>query len=61
VTRLFFSAGESSGDAHGAVLIRALRAQAPNIACEGLGGAGMAAAGMQLRHDLAREAFMGFF
>ncbi len=59
--RLFFSAGESSGDAHGAALIRALRAQAPNVACEGLGGAGMAAAGMRLRHDLAREAFMGFF
>ena len=59
--RLFFVAGESSGDIHGANLIRALRAQAPGILCEGLGGHAMAAAGMTLRHDLAGTAIMGFF
>lgn len=61
MTRLFFVAGESSGDAHGAALIRALRARAADIVCEGLGGSEMAAAGMVLRHDLASEAIMGFF
>lgn len=58
--RLFFVAGEASGDTHGANLIRALRALAPDVACEGLGGQQMAAAGMGLRHDLAGEAIMGF-
>lgn len=46
---------------HGANLIRALHAAAPDIACEGLGGRMMADAGMRLRHDLAGEAIMGFF
>lgn len=58
--RLFFVAGESSGDLHGANLIRALRAQTPDILCEGLGGPLMAGAGMTLRHDLASDAIMGF-
>jgi len=60
VTRIFFSAGESSGDMHGANLVRALRALAPDVACEGLGGERMAAAGMALRYDLAGRAIMGF-
>lgn len=58
--RLFFVAGEASGDTHGANLIRALRVQAPDIVCEGLGGQQMAEAGMALRYDLAGEAIMGF-
>lgn len=58
--RLFFVAGEASGDTHGAHLIRAIREAAPDIACEGLGGQQMAAAGMTLRHDLAGQAIMGF-
>jgi lipid-A-disaccharide synthase len=60
VTRIFFVAGETSGDAHGARLIHALRAQDPELQCEGLGGVQMAAAGMELRYDLAGEAIMGF-
>ena len=58
--RFFFVAGETSGDTHGASLIQALRAQAPDLECEGLGGVQMEAAGMTLRYDLAGEAFMGF-
>lgn len=58
--QVFLVAGEASGDAHGAGLVRALRAQVPDVACEGLGGPKMAAAGMALRHDLASEAIMGF-
>ncbi|HRZ83239.1 MAG TPA: lipid-A-disaccharide synthase [Candidatus Hydrogenedentes bacterium] len=60
MTRLFFVAGESSGDIHGANLLRALRAARPGWEFEGLGGARMAAAGMALRHDLAGKAIMGF-
>ena len=53
--RLFFVAGEASGDIHGANLIAALREQSPDIECEGLGGQRMAESGMTLRHDLAGE------
>lgn len=60
MTRIFFSAGESSGDIHGANLIRALRQQESALTCEGLGGHRMAEAGMELRQDLAERAIMGF-
>lgn len=58
--RIFFSAGEASGDIHGANLIRAIRRIAPDTLCEGLGGTRMAAAGMDLHCDLAGRAIMGF-
>lgn len=58
--RIFFSAGESSGDMHGANLIRALRALDPELQCYGYGGPRMAEAGMELRRDLASNAIMGF-
>lgn len=58
--RVFFVAGESSGDLHGANLIRALRAMRPEAECAGIGGKRMERAGMTLHHDLASEAIMGF-
>lgn len=58
--RIFFSAGEASGDIHGANLIRAIRRLKPDIVCEGLGGVRMQSAGMELRCDLAGRAIMGF-
>ncbi len=58
--RIFLIAGESSGDMHGANLVRALRAADPEVCCEGLGGARMAEAGMTLYYDLAKDAIMGF-
>ena len=58
--RIFFSAGESSGDLHGSNLIQALRELEPALECVGLGGRRMAEAGMELRHDLAERAIMGF-
>ena len=58
--RIFFIAGESSGDMHGANLIRALRTADPDIRCSGLGGVRMAEAGMELVYDLAGDAIMGF-
>lgn len=60
MARVFFVAGESSGDIHGSNLIRALLRIAPEVECEGLGGRLMEAAGMTLRHDLASQAIMGF-
>lgn len=60
MSRIFFVAGESSGDTHGSHLVAALRRLAPDIECEGLGGQAMARAGMQLREDLAEHAIMGF-
>jgi lipid-A-disaccharide synthase len=60
MTRIFFSAGEASGDLHGANLIRTLREERPDLVCEGLGGVRMQAAGMDLRLDLAGRAIMGF-
>ncbi len=60
MTRIYFSAGESSGDLHGANLIRAIREAAPDVQCQGLGGRRMEDAGMELHHDLAGNAIMGF-
>lgn len=58
--RIFFVAGESSGDIHGSNLITALREHSPDIQCEGLGGPRMEQVGMKLQHDLASRAIMGF-
>ncbi len=56
--RIFFSAGEPSGDLHGANLIRQLRARRSDIECVGYGGPLMAAAGCQLHADLTALAVM---
>lgn len=58
--RIFLAAGETSGDIHGANLVRALRTAEADVVCEGLGGPRMAEAGMELREDLAGRAIMGF-
>ena len=57
---VFFSAGESSGDLHGANLIEALREADGGLEFEGLGGAKMSAAGMRLLEDVAGRGIMGF-
>jgi lipid-A-disaccharide synthase len=49
---IFLSAGEPSGDRHGASLARALLAAAPGCRLAGIGGEGMAEAGVRLIHDL---------
>ncbi|MCX5653135.1 MAG: lipid-A-disaccharide synthase, partial [Planctomycetota bacterium] len=46
--RIFISAGEASGDLHGAGLIRALRTLAPEAEIVALGGPRMQAAGARL-------------
>ncbi|MFO7588264.1 MAG: lipid-A-disaccharide synthase [Gemmatimonadota bacterium] len=57
---VFLSAGEASGDQHGAELARALRARIPGVRLAGLGGSEMAAAGVELLAGLDRLAVLGF-
>ena len=52
-------AGEASGDLHGAGLCRALRSLDPCRRLFGMGGAGMAAAGMDLLVDVTANAVVG--
>ncbi|HEU0054695.1 MAG TPA: lipid-A-disaccharide synthase [Longimicrobium sp.] len=57
---IFISAGEESGDLHGAALASALRDQFPDARLLGLGGGRMRAAGVELMADLRELAVMGF-
>lgn len=56
---VFLSAGEASGDLHGAGLARALRQRIPGVRLIGLGGSRMAAEGVQLLAGLDELAVMG--
>jgi lipid-A-disaccharide synthase len=57
---IFFSAGEPSGDLHGANLIRQLQMKYPQVQAVGYGGPLMEAAGGRLHADLTALAVMGF-
>ena len=57
--RLFFVAGETSGDRHAAALVRALRRLDPQLQYAGLGGPQMQAAGVELVADLTQHAVVG--
>lgn len=57
---VFLSAGEPSGDLHGAGLARALRARIPGVRLIGLGGDRMAAEGVELLAEVSELAVMGF-
>lgn len=56
---IFISAGEESGDLHGAALARALRARFPGARLIGLGGSRMQAEGVSLLAGLRELAVMG--
>ena len=58
--KIFFSAGEPSGDMHGANLIRELQRQVSGLEAVGYGGPEMAKAGCQLHADLTVLAVMWF-
>src|ERR1700733_13606222 len=58
--RLFISAGEPSGDLHGASLIRCLRERVPDLDVVGFGGDRMAEAGCRLIYPLCDLAVVGF-
>jgi len=53
-------AGEASGDLHGASVVRELKRQAPRAEIFGVGGDGMAAAGMELLFHVRDTAVVGF-
>jgi lipid-A-disaccharide synthase len=57
--RIFVSAGEPSGDLHGAGVIRALLARHPRASIEALGGPRMAAAGATIRYPMEGLAAFG--
>jgi lipid-A-disaccharide synthase len=56
---VYLSAGEPSGDALGARLAGALRAAAPAVRLEGMGGAHMATAGVEILHPAGHLAANG--
>ncbi|HLJ93725.1 MAG TPA: lipid-A-disaccharide synthase [Gemmataceae bacterium] len=58
--RIFISAGEPSGDLHGANLVRALRRLKPDIECVGFGGERMRSEGCRLLYPLTELAVMWF-
>ena len=60
--QIFFSAGEPSGDAHAASLIKEIKSLNPAIRCVGYGGQLMQKAGLEMHHDLTQKAvmFLGF-
>jgi lipid-A-disaccharide synthase len=53
-------AGEASGDLHGAALVNELKRLAPEAEIFGIGGDGMAAAGMELLFHIRDMAVVGF-
>jgi len=56
---IMLSAGEASGDLHGGMLCRALRELSPGLRLVGMGGAHMAAAGMEVIVDPTGQAAVG--
>ncbi|RMD46378.1 MAG: lipid-A-disaccharide synthase [Alphaproteobacteria bacterium] len=57
--RVFLLAGEASGDRLGADLLRALRARAPGLAVAGVGGALMAAEGLESLFPMEELSLIG--
>ena len=58
--KIFFSAGEPSGDQHTARLIHELQSRKPGFIAEGFGGPSMRKAGCDLHFELTDLAVMGF-
>ncbi len=56
---LLIVAGEHSGDEHAARMVRELQARQPGLAIAALGGPELAAAGVQLLHDLTSSSVVG--
>jgi len=57
--RIFVSAGEPSGDLHGAGVVAALRQRYPDAVIDALGGPRMAAAGARIRYPMEGLAAFG--
>jgi len=61
VKTILLSAGDLSGERHAAELVRALRQRIPDLRFVGMGGAAMAAAGVELSVDQRQLAVGGLF
>ncbi len=59
--KIMFSAGETSGDMHGANLARALKELSPNVKLFGFGGPQMRSAGVHLVRNMLDYSVMGFW
>lgn len=57
--KIMFSAGEASGDLHGANLAKAFRQLDPSIELFGMGGSQMKDAGVRIIYDIANLGFIG--
>ncbi|KYZ76379.1 lipid-A-disaccharide synthase [Anaerosporomusa subterranea] len=57
--KIMFSAGEASGDLHGASVAKALKALAPDVTMFGMGGRHMAEAGVEIVYDIADLGVIG--
>ena len=58
---IWLSAGDASGDLHGAALAATLRRQRPDIELAGMGGDAMLAAGVDIRWHIRDNSVMGFW
>ena len=58
--RIYLSAGEPSGDAHGAAVVAALRRRLPGVQLEAFGGPRMAGAGAVLLDRMEQFSVVGF-
>ncbi len=58
--KLYFIAGEASGDLHGSNLLKAINKQNPNVKTRGFGGDLMQNEGLELSKHYRELAFMGF-
>ncbi len=56
--KIFISAGESSGDMHGANLMRCLLKKEPRLVFYGLGKENMMQAGLHCLHDMSKKSLM---
>jgi len=57
---IYVSAGETSGDLHGSLLVKELLARSPGANVFGMGGPRMAAAECRITQDIEKMAVMGF-
>ncbi|MDG2426436.1 MAG: lipid-A-disaccharide synthase [Flavobacteriales bacterium] len=61
IKKVYFSAGEASGDVYGGQVASALRQQRASVEMRGMGGDAMEAAGVQLVEHIRKASFMGFW
>ncbi len=59
--KIMIVTGEASGDLHGANLVKALRAKNPRLQFYGMGGAELAAVGVEILYDAAKVSVVGVF